>query len=273
MRGLIFRAFASIQVPQLAARHPMFAGLSSPACRRRWSHCTRWGPNRMTLSLFAFFCRGCERSGRAAPKRARRARQGLAALAAALFVLGCVAQASPALAEKAALFEQGEPQGKHFAGTVTWRLEKEPASARHPAAVAIRADVAIPERHITATWVLRRNTDRSLPATHTIDIMFKFPPGFPGHGIAKLPGVTMKPTEAARGTPLAAVSAKVTPDFFLIGLSAAQGDAALNRDILRDGKWIDILLVYADDARAILTLEKGPSGERVFDQALAAWKK
>src|SRR5262249_12640974 len=39
--------------------------------------------------------------------------------------------------------------------------------------VAIRADVEIPERKLAMTWSLRRNTDPGLPASHTVEIMFK----------------------------------------------------------------------------------------------------
>ena len=47
-----------------------------------------------------------------------------------------------------------------------------------PPELAIRADVEIPDRKIAMTWSLRRNTDASLPASHTIEIMFKLPTDF-----------------------------------------------------------------------------------------------
>ena len=33
------------------------------------------------------------------------------------------------------------------------------------------------------TWSLRRNTDQSLPASHTIEIMFNLPADFPSGGV------------------------------------------------------------------------------------------
>ncbi len=68
---------------------------------------------------------------------------------------------------------------------------------------------------MTVTWSLRRNTDKALPASHTIEIMFNLPADFPGGGIANVPGVLMKQAEQARGTPLAGLAVKVTNGFFL----------------------------------------------------------
>ena len=46
---------------------------------------------------------------------------------------------------------------------------------------------------------------------------------------------------------------------------------AQNIALMRERNWIDIPLVYQNDQRAILTLEKGTPGQRVFEKALAAW--
>ena len=46
---------------------------------------------------------------------------------------------------------------------------------------------------------------------------------------------------------------------------------AQNIALMRERNWIDIPLVYNNDQRAILTLEKGTPGQKAFDKALAAW--
>ena len=69
------------------------------------------------------------------------------------------------------------------------------------------------------TWSLRRNTDKGLPATHTVEIMFKLPADFPSGGISNVPGILMKQAEQTRGVPLAGSAVKVTNGFYLIGLS------------------------------------------------------
>ena len=61
----------------------------------------------------------------------------------------------------------------------------------------------IPERRTTMTWLLRRNVDYALAASHTVEIVFNLPAGFAGGGIASVPGIMMKPSEQVPGTPLA----------------------------------------------------------------------
>ncbi len=137
--------------------------------------------------------------------------------------------------------------------------------------IAIRADVEIPERHMHMTWSLRRNTDKALPASHTIEIMFTLPADFSEGGINNIPGVLMKSDEQARGVPLAGLAVKVTNGYFLIGLSATEVDMQRNIDLLKARDWFDIPLVYISGKRAILAMEKGVAGARVFEEAFRAW--
>ena len=185
------------------------------------------------------------------------------------------AQNAPATAQRVVLYEEdpGNPQGKQYIGSATWRTETvSPGSGLAPE-LQIRADVSIPERNITVTWSLRRNTDQALPASNTIEIMFNLPPDFPGGGISNVPGVLMKESEQARGVPLAGLAVKVTNGFFLIGLSAVDADVQRNLQLLKDRPWFDVPIVYNNGGRAILALEKGPSGDRAFADAFAAWGK
>jgi hypothetical protein len=58
---------------------------------------------------------------------------------------------------------------------------------------------------------LRRNTDRTLPATHTVEITFKLPADFPFGGISNVPGILMKQGEQTRGVPLAGLAIRLRP--------------------------------------------------------------
>jgi hypothetical protein len=188
---------------------------------------------------------------------------------------GSKSESGPALAQRVVLYEEdpGNPQGKQYIGSAVWRSETvSPGSGLAPE-LQIRADVTIPERNMTVTWTLRRNTDQALPASHTIEIMFNLPPDFPGGGISNVPGVLMKESEQARGVPLAGLAVKVTNGFFLIGLSAVDADVQRNLQLLKDRPWFDVPIVYNNGGRAILALEKGPSGDRAFADAFAAWGK
>jgi hypothetical protein len=48
------------------------------------------------------------------------------------------------------------------------------------------------------TWSLRRNTDKGLPATHTVEIMFKLPADFPSGGISNVQPLPRIPCNASR---------------------------------------------------------------------------
>jgi len=186
-------------------------------------------------------------------------------------------QAAPAVAQRVVLYEEdpGAPnaQGKRYVGSAIWRTETVSPGPGLAPELAVRANIEIPERRMTVTWSLRRNTDKALPASHTIEIMFNLPADFPGGGIASVPGVLMKKEEQARGTPLAGLAVKVTNGFFLIGLSAVDADRQRNIQLLKDQAWFDIPIVYTNNGRAIMAVEKGPPGDRAFADAFAAWAK
>ena len=55
---------------------------------------------------------------------------------------------------------------------------------------------------MTVAWSLRRNTDPSLPASHTIEIVFNMPADSLAGGVQNVPGVLMKQAESTRGVPL-----------------------------------------------------------------------
>jgi len=178
-----------------------------------------------------------------------------------------------AVAQKVVLYEEdpSNSQGHRYVGSAIWRTETvSPGSGLAPE-LAIRADVEIPERHMRMTWSLRRNADKALPASHTIEIQFTLPADFPEGGIGNVPGVLMKATEQARGVPLAGLAVKVTNGYFLVGLSAVQVDVQRNIEMLKDRDWFDIPIVYTSGKRAILAVEKGTPGERAFTEAFRAW--
>jgi hypothetical protein len=181
----------------------------------------------------------------------------------------------PPVAQRVVLYEEDpqDPQGKRFVGTVLWRTEMKAAAPGRPPELAVRGDIDVPERQMTVTWSLRRNTDQSLPASHTIEIMFNLPADAPSGGVQNVPGVLMKQAEQTRGVPLAGLAVKVTPGFFLIGLSALEADMQRNLQLLKERGWFDIPIVYNNTRRAILAMEKGTPGARVFAEAFATWRQ
>jgi len=178
-----------------------------------------------------------------------------------------------AVAQKVVLYDEdpNDPQGKRYVGSAIWRTETVSPGPGQPPELAIRADVEIPERHLRMVWSLRRNTDKALPASHTIEIMFTLPADFAEGGIGNVPGVLMKQNEQARGVPLAGLAVKVTNGYFLIGLSAVDIDVQRNIQLLKERDWFDIPIVYTSGKRAILAVEKGTPGSRAFEEAFRAW--
>ena len=179
------------------------------------------------------------------------------------------------VAQKVVLYDEdpSDPNGKRYNGSVVWRLDPVPAANGQPADVAVRADIEVPERKLKMTLSIRRNTDASLPASHTAELTFTLPPDFSGGGVGNVPGILMKSSEQTKGTPLAGLAVKVTDGFFLIGLSNVDADKARNIQLLKERSWFDIPLVYTNQRRAILAVEKGAPGERAFNDAFAAWQQ
>jgi len=177
------------------------------------------------------------------------------------------------VAQRVVLYDEdpSDPKGKQYVGSVIWRTEQIKAAAGQKADIAVRADVDIPDRKFKMTMSFRRNTDTSLPASHTAELTFILPPDFAGGGVGNVPGVLMKSNEQARGTPLAGLAVKVTDGFFLVGLSNVDADRQRNLQLLKERSWFDVPLVYVNQRRAIIAIEKGAPGERAFNDAFSAW--
>jgi hypothetical protein len=177
------------------------------------------------------------------------------------------------LAQKVVLYEedQANPNGTQFVGSAVWRTERVAPGPGQQPDVVVRAEIEIPEQKVQVRMSLRRNDDKQLPASHTVEIVFTLPPDFPHGGISNIPGILMKQGETTRGVPLNGVAVKVTTNFFLIGLSSVDADMQRNVQLLKERSWFDIPVVYGDGKRAIIAIEKGIPGERAFTEAFATW--
>ena len=177
------------------------------------------------------------------------------------------------LAQKVVLYEedQANPNGTQFIGTAVWRTERVAPGPGQKPDVVVRAEIEIPEQKVSVRLSLRRNDDKQLPASHTVEIVFTLPPDFSHGGISNIPGILMKQGETTRGVPLNGVAVKVTTNFFLIGLSSVDVDMQRNVQLLKERSWFDIPVVYGDGKRAIIAIEKGTPGERAFTEAFATW--
>ena len=88
---------------------------------------------------------------------------------------------SAAVAPHVVLYEEdpAEAQKKRYVGSVIWQTETIPPAPGQTLELAVKAQLRIPERRISVTMSVRRNTDKALPASHTIEIIFNLPADFP----------------------------------------------------------------------------------------------
>ena len=177
------------------------------------------------------------------------------------------------VAQKMFLYEErlGQTAPTAIEGTVAWSTaEESPGGDAKPEPV-VRAQVNVPSKGLTALVTFRRNADKSLPASHIVELVFSLPENFEGGGIESVQRVAMKRTEQDRGDALIAVPAKITDDFHMIALNDFPEAIAKNTDLLRTRSWIDIPITYRNGRRALLTLEKGTAGTEAFDKVMKAW--
>ncbi len=173
-------------------------------------------------------------------------------------------------AQRVVLYDEdvSDPKGKSYNGTVLWRTEETTGQQPPSRDLDAIADVEIPSRQLRMKWSFRRNTDKALPASHTIEIYFSMPPSFSLHNVANVPGVLLKANEKQRGVPLAGLSVKVTENHFLVGLSAKKPELQQNLQLLRERDWLDIPIMYSSGKRAILAVEIGRFGRQAIAAAL-----
>jgi hypothetical protein len=174
--------------------------------------------------------------------------------------------------EKMFLYEErlGQTSPTAIEGSVTWSAVEDKGDDGRPAPT-IQGSINVPERGMTAMITFKRNTDPSLPASHLIEIVFSLPPNFEGGTIDSVQRVAMKATEQDRGDPLIAVPAKITDDFHMVALNDFPDARKTNLELLRTRDWIDIPVTYRNGRRALLTMQKGKTGNDAFNKVIGEW--
>jgi len=71
---------------------------------------------------------------------------------------------------------------------------------------------------------------------------------------------------------LSGVRVKISDNYFLVGLNRSDAELTHNVDLIANRGWFDFPMLLSDDRIAKLTFEKGADGERIVNDALAAWK-
>jgi len=180
---------------------------------------------------------------------------------------------TPSVAQKAFLYEEGNSgaDASRDNAAIIWSLGEEAGEGDEKETV-IKGQLDVPGRDLSMSLLIRRNRDDSLPASHIIELVFSTPGEFSGGNISSVTRFVMKSSEQARGEGLVAVPAKISDGNFLIALNNLEQALATNRKLLLESSWIDVLIGYSTGRRALVTLEKGALGDKVFRDAFAAWE-
>ncbi|MGD9541904.1 hypothetical protein [Methylocystis sp.] len=160
---------------------------------------------------------------------------------------------------------------KIYNGSVVWRLENV-GGPGEPVGSAIRGDIDIPDAKLKMSLLFRKNTDATLSASHTINVSFTVAPGSPIGGVKAIGPIQMRRSDAQSGEKVVGIPVPITENNFLIGLMRGDRESR-NILLLRSLAALDLPMQLADGRAATINMEKGPSGERVFADAIDAWGK
>lgn len=185
------------------------------------------------------------------------------------------AGSAPVVAQSAILYEEGSTPDKNSidSGRVVWSVVQESTGNGSETAPAIRGRVEIPDRSAVLIMTLKRNADQALPASHLIELIFAVPDNFSGGTIENINRYVLKENEQGQGEALVGVPARIADGIFLIALNNLDDAKKKNVGLLRDRDWIDIPMQYRTGRRALMTIEKGVPGEKVFKEVFEAWDK
>ncbi|MDQ6869766.1 MAG: hypothetical protein M3178_15920 [Pseudomonadota bacterium] len=178
------------------------------------------------------------------------------------------------IARRAALLVEAPEEKskvKTFLGTVIWRVDNVSTGPDEPLSMAVRAEIDIPEEKLQVAMTVQKNFDGTLPASHTMKLMFTEPQDGPLGNIKQISVLQMRREDSATGESLKGITVPVMENSFLVGLTRGDAEAS-NLDLLRSREWLDVPMVLANGHIAKLTFEKGPSGQRALDDAMASWQ-
>lgn len=217
-------------------------------------------------------------------KLARNARQTAAIVPAKIPTVGEDARPAavtpppePAIpvAVRASFYEESpiNPQQRiERRGAVVWRVEPDSVDPGAPGALRIKGEIEIPDLKLQIEFIIRRNTDTSLPASHTLNLRF-IPVGEGAPTIKSISLPEFRDDPLQKGPILQGGNVPVQDNEFLVALLNGEPVQSTNIDLLKRPGWLSFELRFADGRRGELVFEKGVAGERAFDEAFRAWEQ
>lgn len=138
---------------------------------------------------------------------------------------------------------------------------------------ALAADFDIPATGATIRLIVRKNVDPALPVSHVMEVTTTPPRDFSEKAIANIGKLEAKLTPSQPGVALIGDVAEIDSGIFWIGLSAIPAEAEANLRLLELAAFFDLPLTYKSGQHAVLRFEKGTTGERAFQEAMAALRR
>jgi hypothetical protein len=182
---------------------------------------------------------------------------------------------TPALpvASRAIFFEEtaSDPRGIQSDGQIIWRLETVAGATGQPPETAARGSVAFPAARMGLEIVFRRNRDAALPASHTVELVFKPEEG--REGVTEIGPIEARDQESQPGYQLRGAMVPVGVNLFLVGLDRSDAVAERNVEAMRDQRFFAFQFRMANNRVGAILIEKGQTGDRVFREATEAWKR
>jgi hypothetical protein len=180
------------------------------------------------------------------------------------------------VAQKAELWvaslQEPDKVDRIYNASVIWRLVNVGGGPGEPVSSAIRGDVDIPDGKMKMTLIFQKNNDTALSASHTVNISFSPAKGSPLGGVKAIGPIQMRRADAQSGEKVAGIPVPITENNFLIGMMRGERESR-NIQLLRSLAVIDLPLQFSDGRPATINMEKGPSGDRVFADAIDSWSK
>lgn len=141
----------------------------------------------------------------------------------------------------------------------------------NPCGPPFRAEIEIPEIKFQANLIIQKNFDSTLSASQTVKLVFALADDGPLGNIRQIGALQMRQEGMPVGDTLEGITVPIVENSFLIGLARGAAEAT-NLGRLRSREWLDAPMVLASGLSAKLSLEKGPSGRRIFADAIASWQ-
>ncbi len=157
-------------------------------------------------------------------------------------------------------------------GFVIWRTEMMSGAQGRPPELAIKALLDVPDARMRAEVTIQRNRDPAFPASHTIQVQFAPAAGSEFGAVRNLSQIEFRQSENQPGYSLAGQGIAVVENLFLLALTQVEPAVSRNVEMMRSRPILYLEFQGAANRKGAMVIEKGVSGQQVFDEAFRSWQ-